>query len=346
MKRTPKRHFYLALCAHEGWSKRTLRAKMDGKLYERTIAARGSTDELEAELSALRANGVTTPTLAFRDPYVQAALRLGTVSRESIARMTEMGAAMSGKEPNFGRIRLYNIVMGFFHAAQGVIVVALANSFALPVTATFLAGPPGTPPPAPTTLFEVPVGWAVAAFLFMSAAAHFTVSAPGVFPWYVRNLKINRNYARWIEYSFSSSLMVILIAMLTGLFDVAALIAIFGANAAMNLFGLLMEKYEEPGNTNWISFVFGCVVGLAPWVGVGIYLWSPGTAANPPTFVYWIFVILFVFFNSFAINMVLQYKKVGPWRSYLFGESSYILLSLTAKSLLAWMIFANTLVAS
>jgi Heliorhodopsin len=251
---------------------------------------------------------------------------------------------MTNTERRFGRIRLYNVVMGLFHAAQGVIVLVLANSFALPVTATYLGGPPGTPPPAPTTLFEVSVAWAVAAFLFMSALAHFTVSAPGVFPWYVKNLKLNRNYARWIEYTFSSSLMVILIAMLTGLYDAAALIAIFGANAAMILFGLLMEKYEEPGRPNWLSYIFGCLVGLAPWVGIGVYLWSPGSSAQPPAFVYWIFVLLFVLFNTFAINMVLQYKKVGPWRDYLFGESTYILLSLTAKSLLAWMIFANTLV--
>ncbi len=251
---------------------------------------------------------------------------------------------MPAIEPSFTRIRLYNIVMGLFHAAQGVIVLVLANSFALPVTATYLGGPPGTPPPAPTILFDVRVAWAVAAFLFMSAVAHFTVSAPGVFPWYVKNLRLNRNYARWIEYSFSSSLMVILIAMLTGLYDAAALIAIFGANAAMILFGLLMEKYEEPGNPNWLSYIFGCIVGLAPWIGIAVYLVSPGSSAQPPAFVYWIFVLLFLFFNTFAINMVLQYKKVGPWRNYLFGESSYILLSLTAKSLLAWMIFANTLV--
>ncbi len=251
---------------------------------------------------------------------------------------------MPDTEKRYGRIRLYNIVMGFFHAAQGVVVVALANDFSLPVTASFLGGPPGTPPSAPTILFDVRVAWAVAAFLFMSATAHFLVSAPGIFPWYVSNLKLNRNYARWIEYSFSSSLMVIIIGMLTGLYDVAAIIAIFGANAAMILFGWLMEKYEQPGNPNWLSYIFGCIVGLAPWVGIGIYLWSPGTSADPPGFVYAIFVLLFILFNTFAINMVLQYKKVGPWRDYLFGESSYILLSLVAKSLLAWMIFANTLV--
>jgi predicted nuclease of restriction endonuclease-like (RecB) superfamily len=65
-----KRDFYLALCARERWTKRTLRAQISGKLYERTIAARGSDDGIEAEIAALRVDGTTTPALAFRDPYV------------------------------------------------------------------------------------------------------------------------------------------------------------------------------------------------------------------------------------------------------------------------------------
>ncbi len=44
-----------------------------------------------------------------------------------------------------------------------------------------------------------------------------------------------------------------------------------------------------------------------------------------------------------SINMVLQYKKVGRWKDYLFGERAYIVLSLTAKTVLAWLIFAGTL---
>lgn len=247
------------------------------------------------------------------------------------------------EEKPYRRLRLYNGVMGSFHLAQGAAIVALANDFALPVTASFLAGPPGTPPAAPEVLFEVPLGLAVAAFLFMSALAHYIIALPGVFPWYVKNLKRTRNYARWIEYAFSSSLMIVLIGMLPGVFDIAAIIAVFGVNASMLLFGLLMEHYEEPGSPNWMAFIFGCITGIVPWIALGVYLWSPGSAQEPPGFVYAIFATMFVLFNSFAVNMVLQYKKVGPWRDYLFGERTYVLLSLVAKSLLAWLVFANTL---
>jgi hypothetical protein len=251
---------------------------------------------------------------------------------------------MTTSEQNFGRLRLYNLVMAALHAAQGAAVLALSNDFSQPVTAAFMKGPPGSPA-VTERLFTVPLGPAVAAFLFMSAAAHLIISGPA-WRWYRSNLAKSRSYARWIEYSISSSLMIVLIAMITGIADVAALVAIGGVNAAMILFGLLQEHYEQPGRPGWLPFLFGCVAGATPWIGIGIYLWSPGSAAEPPAFVYAIFVSLFVFFNSFALNMVLQYRQVGPWRSYLFGEYVYVLLSLVAKSALAWQVFANTLVPS
>jgi hypothetical protein len=235
--------------------------------------------------------------------------------------------------------------MGLVHAIQGVAILALANEFALPVIGTFLTGPPGVGP-AIEPLFEVSVAWGVATFLFMSAAAHFIISMPGVFPWYIRNLGNQRNYARWIEYSLSSSLMIVLIGMLVGIADIAALLAIAGVNASMILFGLLQEKYETPGKSvSWLPFWFGVIAGAIPWIVIAIYLIAPGVDASPPTFVYMIFFSLFAFFNVFAVVMVLQYKKVGRWSNYVFGESSYILLSLVAKSALAWQVFAGTLAA-
>jgi hypothetical protein len=90
--------------------------------------------------------------------------------------------------------------------------------------------------------------------------------------------------------------------------------------------------------------LFGCFAGIIPWIIVLIYLWSPGFGdQQPPAFVYGIIFSLFVFFNIFAVNMVLQYKQVGRWRDYMFGEKVYIILSLTAKALLAWQVFSATL---
>jgi hypothetical protein len=251
---------------------------------------------------------------------------------------------MRALEPRFRRLRLYNLVMGFFHVAQGAAIVALSEPYSVAVTASWLSTRPGPGVfSQPQFYFDFQLGGAVALFLFFSAAAHFVIAGPA-FARYIEGLRQNHNYYRWIEYSFSSSLMVVLIASLVGITDVAALIAIFGVNASMILFGLLMEKYEQPGNPNWLSFIFGCIAGIVPWIAIADYLWGPGASDLTPAFVYWIFVSMFVFFNSFAVNMILQYKQVGRWKDYIFGESAYVFLSLVSKSLLAWLVFANVLV--
>lgn len=246
-------------------------------------------------------------------------------------------------DAQFARLRRYNLVMGAMHAAQAVAVIALATSFALPVTAAFMTGPPGSKPAAAARLFEVSIAGGCALFLLLSAAAHFVIASTPAFPWYRANLLLSRNYARWIEYSLSSSVMIVLIALITGISDIAALVALFGVNVSMILFGLLQEKYEKPGG-GMLPFWLGCIAGATPWIAIGIYLVSPGNAASPPGFVYGIFVSLFVFFNCFALNQWLQYRRIGKWSDYLYGEKVYITLSLVAKSLLAWQVFAGTLV--
>lgn len=243
-----------------------------------------------------------------------------------------------------GRLRRDNAVAATVHLVQAVVVVALSTGFALPVTAAYPQGPPGTPTQDPVVLFDLPTGAAVAAFLALSALAHALVCTAW---WrrYILDLDRGRNPARWVEYSLSSSLMIVLIAQLVGISDIAALLALFGVNASMILFGWLQERYEEPGDGGWLPFAFGCVSGAVPWVVIAIYLFSPGSASSggPPGFVYAIFFSLFLFFNVFALNQWLQYRARGRWRNYVFGERVYIVLSLVAKSILAWQIFAGTL---
>ena len=226
-------------------------------------------------------------------------------------------------------------------------MVVLSNDFKLPVNTSYLKFDLTTFTLQPTLnhVFDIRLGYAIAAFLFMSAIAHFTISLPKVYEWYIGNLKKGINYARWIEYSFSSSLMIVVVAMLVGVYDLSTLILMFALNAMMILFGLMMEVHNQSTTkTNWLSYIFGCIAGIVPWVVIALYLFGSGDADHhAPTFVYWIFFSIFVFFNSFAGNMALQYGKIGKWKDYTFGEKMYILLSLVAKSLLAWQVFAGTL---
>jgi hypothetical protein len=244
-------------------------------------------------------------------------------------------------------LRRFNGVMGGIHLAQAALMLVLSTAFALPVMTYFLQLDPATGKlvPNPTVAFELPIGPLVALFLLISAVAHFLIASPPIYPWYARNIKRGVNYARWAEYALSSSVMIVIIAMLAGIYDIAALLVLFTLNATMNLFGWMMELHNQTTKkTDWTSYIFGVIAGIVPWIAIAIYLFGAGSGdARPPTFVYVIFGSIFVFFNVFAINMILQYKKVGRWRDYLFGERVYIILSLVAKSLLAWQVFFGTL---
>ena len=152
------------------------------------------------------------------------------------------------------------------------------------------------------------------------------------------------NPYRWYEYAFSSSIMIVIIATFVGVWDLWSLVMIFILNAMMIMFGYLMEKINQfPKKTDWSPYLLGCISGLTPWIVLAAYFVAAlGSAeTEPPSFVYAILLIYFILFNTFSINMVLQYKGVGKWKDYLYGERVYIILSLVAKTLLAWIAFVG-----
>jgi len=243
-------------------------------------------------------------------------------------------------------LRKWNLYAGFLHLASLIVVLVLSNDFSLPVTATYMTGPPGSVFTNPILLFSNNVSYTIALFLGLSAFFHFLVASKKFYSRYAAGLKQNRNIFRWVEYSLSSSIMIFLIAQLNGISDYAALLAISGVNVSMILFGWLQEKYAQPGDGQWLPFIFGCIAGIIPWIIFVVQLLTPGgpSETTAPGFVYAIVISLFVFFNCFALVQYKQYRAKGKWANYLRGEKAYIVLSFVAKSLLAWQIFAATLV--
>jgi hypothetical protein len=238
-------------------------------------------------------------------------------------------------------LRRWNLGLTVLHLVQAIAIVVLASDFAITVTSSFPAGPPGTDVPPPDALFDVRIGVAIAVFLGLAALDHLLTATVGR-PTYERDLRRGINRFRWVEYSFSATLMVLLIAFYFGITGITAVIAIVGANVAMILFGWVQELMNPPGRstTTMLPFWFGTLVGLAPWAAMTVKLVG---ADEIPGFVIGIYVSLFLFFMSFGLNQWLQYRGVGPWRDYAYGEKAYLVLSLAAKSALAWQIFAGSL---
>lgn len=244
-------------------------------------------------------------------------------------------------------LRRLNLYAAALHALQAIGILWLSKEFLLPITANYLTFDTATMSLVSTTvtLFELSLPWLIITFLILSTLAHLNIAL-------VSNEEYNADLAkginryRWYEYALSASTMMVAISLLVGIYDLGSLLMIFALVAIMNLLGLVMEVHNQTTKqTNWLSFNLGVLAGIVPWAVVALYFWTSAAygSGEIPTFVYWIFGTIFVFFNCFAINMYLQYQKIGPWKDYLYGERVYIILSLVAKSALAWQVFAGTL---
>jgi hypothetical protein len=258
---------------------------------------------------------------------------------------TPMSASTSSKiaitAERFADLRRWNLGLTVLHGIQAVAVLLLANDFAITVTSTFPEGPPGTRTPLAEGLFDVRIGVAVAVFLGLAAVDHLITATVGRST-YEADLQRGINRFRWVEYSVSATLMVLLIASYSGITNISAVVGVAGANVAMILFGWLQERMNPPGRTSttMMPFWFGTIVGLAPWIAILINIIGSETV---PGFVYGIVIAQFVFFFSFGLNQWLQYHQTGRWSDYAYGEKTYLVLSLGAKSVLAWQIFGGSL---
>lgn len=246
-------------------------------------------------------------------------------------------------------LRSFNLIMSLLHFLQALAVYFISDpeKGVVPITVNYLKFDPALQKLLPATeqIAEVNLAWFVIIFFLMSSLAHLFI-ATIYRAKYESDLAKGINKARWFEYALSASVMMLAISFLSGIYDLSSLVMIFTLDALMNLLGLAMEEHNSgKAKPNWLTYILGCVAGIVPWIVFGIYVYAASVygGGNIPDFVYWIYVSIFLFFNSFAVNMVLQYKKIGKWSDYLYGERVYIILSLVAKSLLAWQVFGGTL---
>ncbi len=253
----------------------------------------------------------------------------------------ESSVATGVTPERLGNLRRWNLGLTVLHAVQAALILVLSGDFVIEVVSTFPEGPPGTRVPAAERLFDVRIGAAIALFLGLAAIDHL-VTATVARRTYDADLRRGINRFRWVEYSVSATIMVLLIGFYSGITNITAVIAVAGANVAMILFGWLQERMNPPGRTTttMLPFWFGTLAGVAPWIAIAVQILGSETV---PGFVYGIVIVQFVLFFSFGLNQWLQYRGIGRWSDYVYGEKAYLVLSLAAKSLLAWQIYFPSL---
>jgi len=238
-----------------------------------------------------------------------------------------------------------NMAAFLFQAASTAgIVVLIDFEKTYPFYTNYPTIPDDGRPGGPDTkeAFSINVGWLSAGFLALSALDHLLVCS--IFKnSYEKGLSNHNNIFRWVEYSFSASLMRILVGILSGVTDLHMMVLQFGLTACTMIFGLIFELENRDlrfsGNVKWYLYWIGFIPHLFSWSIVLGYFFYSLSNGDPPIFVYTIIGVIFVLDLSFAVILGLQWQGKKCFRPYVNGEIAFIVLSFTSKNALAWINF-------
>ena len=152
----------------------------------------------------------------------------------------------------------------------------LNYAFTIPIITRFFdKAPNGDFTVAVQTVVDVPIAVVAPVFLLVAAFFHFFIASPFYVRRYEANIKKGINPMRWLEYSISSSLMLVALLMMGGLIELPSVVFVFTLNFLMNIWGLEMERYNQlTEKTSWFPFNMGIIAGIVPWLIGGLYFWA------------------------------------------------------------------------
>jgi hypothetical protein len=247
-------------------------------------------------------------------------------------------------------LRLIHIFLAFFHFAQGALTLLLSQDLVVVLTTSFLQYNSATRDISPMVeeVMSAPVHLLAIGVVLVAGTYHSVVASPLLYKSYITKLEQRMNPYRWLEYSFTASLIVSIVGLLTGVFDIFLQISLFVLCAGMMIYAYMFEQlnvrrqYGEP--VNWVPFWSGLFLGSLPWAIIFSYYLSAVHDYQGWTSI-WSSVVFSIFltYALSMLNMFFTVKNWTFWKDYVFSEKIFLLLSVTAKTLLLWQIYFGRL---
>ena len=202
-------------------------------------------------------------------------------------------------------------------------------------------------PPFAERLGSVSLTMFSAVFILLSGFDHAACSSKWFRPRYEFCVQRSFSPPRWYEYSVSAALMRVSVSQIVGMTDLHLLISQFFLTTGMVLLGACHELVNARARAdggykqNWMPFWAACALEAVSWALIFWYLHHGTLSGSNPNYVMPIAITMFFFDISFAILFWLQWQSIGIFKDFLFGEFCYIMLSFTAKTFLAWIVYGT-----
>jgi len=266
-------------------------------------------------------------------------------------------------------LRAWNVAMFLFHSALAAATLAVGNrSLTVPIYKTalvfsFLDEPASADAdgergwvitPEYVEQGSLPFTWLVAVFFLLSAAFHL-LNATLLWGYYVRQLEACLTPTRWVEYTLSAPVMIVLISYSLGVRGRDVLLANFVLVATTMPFGYWTElvarprsadEWQRPLRERLLPWAIGHLPQTTAWflILLNFYDGQSGSSERAPWFVHLILWGELLLFYSFGFAALLS--QVYAPRLFWRGELAFQVLSLVSKGLLGMVLLANVAMLS
>lgn len=193
------------------------------------------------------------------------------------------------------------------------------------------------------TLTESTVTTLIVSFFAITAGFHLLYALnPGNV--YLNAVKNGNNFMRWIEYSITATMMIVIIALISGVKDLRSYFILITSAIAMIYTGQMFETSSGP--LRWIPIIVGFVLLIGIWVviigsfnsaidSVNDFNKKTGSSENIPSWLYAVVYVLLFFYALFGLVPITQTIFGGNYRRY---EYFYLTLSLVSKATLGILV--------
>lgn len=272
-----------------------------------------------------------------------------TIKPKAAAKSTSL-AAKAAKPETLNRL---NIILGLLLFIEAFAVVILSRTVSAPVVTNYLstdalagqAAGHTVWAPALKHLFDVNLAYAVALCLAVAGVARLWV-ATRYRKTYEADLKQGINKVKRVEYIIGGGLILLVLALVNGVYDVSTLILLFGMAEIFGLFALITDKQKEvPARQPRVAGKLTIVAAFAPWLILAIYLFGAQLYGDRslPAYIYFLDGSIFLIAFAMSAIPVLQMRARGKFVHYIYAEKAFLLLNFVLVSAFAWQIFFGAL---
>eukprot|EP00475_Leptophrys_vorax_P040744 TRINITY_DN7605_c0_g1_i1.p1 TRINITY_DN7605_c0_g1~~TRINITY_DN7605_c0_g1_i1.p1 ORF type:complete len:266 (-),score=48.49 TRINITY_DN7605_c0_g1_i1:244-1041(-) len=258
---------------------------------------------------------------------------------------------MSNMTPGVKKVLYLHLAAAIFMTIQTIAIFVIPLSVSIPQTVGFPSRASNGPLSSPMVkqVYTINPKYLIGAFLALASIDHWICTLIGflraeLFARYL--LDKEANPLRWLEYSVSASIMSVLLAALTGVYDVHLLFCIGALTGICNLTGLVVEFMPkqvngERNNAAFGTYLIGWIAIVVSWLPPLCYFFQAVAAdgKDVPAFVIVAYMLTALCYVAFGLNFQLHWFN-GKY-SFVTSEIVYISLSFTAKTILAWDVFGG-----